>query len=896
MISSANITLQKKLHTWSFWLIAVICIISVLGFTAWLTGKMPQRGDDASAFTIYPLVSFYLLLISSALYLLSLPQKQYTVTGYIIAGFVLIAVCYKLGAVFFKWNDFTDKFLLKKVNITFPESFTHISPAVLVAFLLAALGLLLQPVLQNRSMIFVRTAAVALLVWCLLILPGNVYGIESSYMLAFLMPETALTILLFMLLAVSLFFFNTGALLDGAVEGRVSAGTFIRVLVIVLSLLAFAVLTGYANPGYGFIYFFISVISMLAAVLVYHSSFTNRQGGQIPGGEVPVSHTLQLQTFNASLENEVREKTRELTDIFERVTDGFAALDKNCLFTYVNRRACQMFQREQEDLLGKCVWDIFPEAVGSATYCALHNAMHTQKHMQSVDMYGVLGLWLEYNIYPSVNGVSVFFKDITIQKKKDKEVAEARALADKLIDSLPGVFYFYDINGKFIRWNRQLEEVTGYSADEIAHMHPTRFFPADEKEDISDMITAVFEKGWGDAEADFLSKTGLRSSYYFKAVLIEYNGNPCMLGSGIDITERKKAEERVRQSEQKYKLLFEKNPQPMWIFDMLKSKVIDVNNACLQQYGYTRGEFLSLDINDLLFPQELSRMQAEVDANFRELYHTGVWRHQNKEGNLIYADIIVHDIYYQGMPARLVLATNVTEQYLAEEKLKRSYDEIRELTEYLQKVREEERMRISREIHDELGQLLTVLKIDISWISKRVPGNDIQVKKKISEALDMVDITVKTVRRIASELRPALLDDLGLRAAMLWHIREFENRSGVRTEAELTSEELFLSDERKTGLYRILQESLTNVARHAESKKVCIAMDVKDAGLTLTISDDGKGFDPAKREQKTLGLLGMKERAQGMGGAYSIYSKPGEGTTVTVVLPITGEDMHGILR
>lgn len=597
----------------------------------------------------------------------------------------------------------------------------------------------------------------------------------------------------------------------------------------------------------------------------------------------------QLQTFNESLEIEVKEKTKELTDMFERVTDGFIALDKDYCYLYVNKKAGEMLHKDPADLAGKCIWDVFPDAAGSSTHKAFETAMSTQKHVQNIDYYKPLHLWLENNIYPSANGLSIFIRDITKQREREHEVAEARVLADKLIDSMPGVFYFYDVNGKFIRWNKKLEEVTGYSSEEIAVMHPVQLFPEEEKDYISGRIATVFEKGANDAEANFLSKTGERTAYYFKAVLIEYNGMPCLLGSGVDITERKKAEERLKQSEQNYKLLFEKNPLPMWILSLPQYKVMDVNSACLEQYGYTRREFMALDVKELLSPQEIPKMQAQLNLNFRGLYHAGVWRHKNKEGTTIYADIMTHDIYYKDVPARLVLAKEVTEQYLAEERLKKSYEEIRQLTEYLQKVREEERMRISHEIHDELGQLLTVLKIDISWINKRIPDNNTPVKKKISDTLGMVDHTVKAVRRIASELRPALLDDLGLKAAMLWHIKDFENRSGVQTEVQLPEQELKLPDERKTALYRILQESLTNVSRHSEAEKVMIHMTRENNRVVMTITDNGKGFDPGKRSLKTLGLLGMKERAQGMGGEYHIQSAPGKGTTVKVVLPLEEE-------
>ena len=594
----------------------------------------------------------------------------------------------------------------------------------------------------------------------------------------------------------------------------------------------------------------------------------------------------QLLLFNQSLARQVEEKTSDLTDIFERVTDGFIALDNNYCYTYINKKAGEMIHKDPAGLIGKCVWEVFPDAVGSATYKSFEQAMASQKHVRSKDYYAPLDLWQENNIYPSRNGLSIFIRDITLQIKNEERIAESRELADKLIDSLPGVFYFYDINGKFIRWNKQLEEVTGYTAEEIATIHPVELFAPEDKEYITGRIGAVFEKGINDAEATFLSKDGIRTTYYFRATLIQYNGGPCLLGSGIDITERKTMERNLRESEQQYKLLFERNPLPMWMMTLPAYKVLDVNQAGLQQYGYEYEEFLAMEMKDLVDPLELPRMYNQLNTQFRGLYYPGVWRHQKKDGTIIYADIVTHDIYYHGSPVRLVLAKEITEQYKAEERLRESYNEVKRLTTYLQKVREEERMHISHEIHDELGQMLTVLKMDISWMDKRIEESASGVKEKIKETLQTIDTTISSVRRIASELRPSILDDLGLNATMEWHIKEFEKRSGIATIVDIPKEELSLPDAYKTGLYRILQESLTNVSRHSGATTVTVLMRRHNGNAVLTIADNGKGFDATKRAQKTLGLLGMKERTEAMGGQYVISSADGKGTSVIVSIPV----------
>jgi signal transduction histidine kinase len=243
-------------------------------------------------------------------------------------------------------------------------------------------------------------------------------------------------------------------------------------------------------------------------------------------------------------------------------------------------------------------------------------------------------------------------------------------------------------------------------------------------------------------------------------------------------------------------------------------------------------------------------------------------------------------IQYEGKPCLIGTGIDITERKKAEDELEQSYKSIRQLTEHLQNIREEERIHIAREIHDELGQQLTVMKMDVSWLNKKMISGDEYVKQKLKGLNEMLEGTVKTVRRISSELRPSLLDDLGLVAAMEWQLKEFKQRSGIVTSLITPEAEQQLPDTVKTGLFRIFQESLTNVARHAHAKKVKVSLQYKDRKIVLTVQDDGKGFDKKKTaDKRTLGILGMKERTLMMGGEYEITSTPGKGTTVLVAIP-----------
>jgi signal transduction histidine kinase len=235
-----------------------------------------------------------------------------------------------------------------------------------------------------------------------------------------------------------------------------------------------------------------------------------------------------------------------------------------------------------------------------------------------------------------------------------------------------------------------------------------------------------------------------------------------------------------------------------------------------------------------------------------------------------------------------VLTHEIAERKLAEAHLRDSEERLRALTGRLQSIREEERTTISREIHDELGQALTALKMDLTWIGERVKGESKSIAGKLKSMADLIDTTIRSVRRIASGLRPEILDEAeGLGEAIAWQTKDFQARTGIRCKINLPPEFPSLDQDRSTATFRIFQEMLTNVARHAQATRVDIAMTVDEQALRLEVQDNGKGIaDAAERGPKSLGLLGMRERAALLGGQFQIAGAPGEGTKVTVSIPL----------
>jgi signal transduction histidine kinase len=229
---------------------------------------------------------------------------------------------------------------------------------------------------------------------------------------------------------------------------------------------------------------------------------------------------------------------------------------------------------------------------------------------------------------------------------------------------------------------------------------------------------------------------------------------------------------------------------------------------------------------------------------------------------------------------------------MAQEQIRRTTDQLRALAAHLENVREEERTDIARDIHDDLGQQLTAVKIALFRLSERVAG-DVDTSKAIERIIDMTGTGIESIRRISTRLRPAVLDDLGLVEAMKWHIEEFERRFSIPVTAEFSSSAEILDPEISTHLFRIFQEALTNIARHASATRVEIKFHSTAGRVYLRVLDNGRGLDPAEsRSKHHLGLLGIKERTREMGGRFSINSEPGKGTVIEIEAPTAKNDRN----
>lgn len=366
-------------------------------------------------------------------------------------------------------------------------------------------------------------------------------------------------------------------------------------------------------------------------------------------------------------------------------------------------------------------------------------------------------------------------------------------------------------------------------------------------------------------------------------------------GVATDITERKLSEEALRESEERFRQLAENIREVFWLRSPDLTQLLYVSPLYEKVCGTPSEESLAKGFDlDMVHPEDRDRV-AELIRTFAGQEFEIEYRFIAKDGD-------VRWLRDRGFPIRNSaceiyrvggVAEDITERKEAEERLKATSEQLRALSASLQSAREAEATRIAHQIHDDMGGVLTALRWELEALEKMIhePGNasrlQAAMQTKLTAMLSLTDTTINVVRRIASELRPSILDDLGLMEAVEWQAEQFEARTGIECRCNCSLQDFGLGDREATAVFRILQEALTNILRHAKATRVDIAMKEESGAFVLRVADNGRGITEAEKSSRgSVGILGMQERAHLIGAQLEISGEKGVGTTLQVRVPL----------
>ncbi len=472
----------------------------------------------------------------------------------------------------------------------------------------------------------------------------------------------------------------------------------------------------------------------------------------------------------------------------------------------------------------------------------------------------------------------------------ENRIRESEEKYRDLVENINDLIYSVDVDGIITYVSPVVEKLYGYRQNEVLGRRFVDFIHEDDREGMTERFRRALDGSADENEYRLITRSGEIRWFFSHNRPIFFEGEPKGLrGVLTDITDRKRTEDALRESEAKFRLFYENAPVSYQSLDE-DGTILYVNPTWLETLGYDEEEVVGRWFGDFLETGFVERFKKDYRKFKQEGIIYGVeYVLMRKNGSEIIAAFDgrigltldgsferAHCIFY-----------NITEQKKYEAELRRSREEMRNLSQHLESIREEERTRIAREIHDELGQALTALKMDIAWLHRRMVDAEGITREKTASMIELVDNTIQSVRRISSELRPGILDDLGLAAAIEWQAGEIEKRTGIRCETSFEPEDIMIDDTCNISVFRIFQEAITNVIRHANASTMQVRLRMDDTSLELCVHDDGIGIsDDRVSHSRSFGLIGMRERALFCGGELHIFKNHDKGTTVKVTIPL----------
>ena len=606
-------------------------------------------------------------------------------------------------------------------------------------------------------------------------------------------------------------------------------------------------------------------------------------------------------TDRLQAEETLRTSDEKLRNIVENSTNLFYSCTIDLVFTYLSSQSNDIFECESDEPLIRFADFITDNPINKLGYEHAKKAIQTGERQPAyeLELLSRKGsrIWLEIQEAPVVKkGKTISLVGVATDITKRRRAERALQVSEKkyrdIVTWAPIGIYQSTRSGKLLSANSSIAQMLGYDSENEfvgCNMGEEIYFDTKDREQIifqHDMaghnVAMSNETRWKKKDGstiwvlmtvhDVRDKTG--QILYYE-------------GFVFDITKRKQAEESLREGEERYRLLVENstdlvteiNPEGTFLYvspnvkSILDFRPVDMVGTNVLSKVYNKDKALIAEI--------LNKQGGSAMYRYRD--RMGGWHWFESSGR-------VYDTS-SGERRMVMVSRDITERRKAEQELETSRKQLQHFTEHLEHVLEEERKRISRELHDDLGQLLTILKFDLSWLRLEGAKGDSEVIAKTDEMMKSLNEALASVKRISKEIRPPQLDALGFGGALQWDIDQMEKKIGIKGIVTIEPPEFEVKGQIGAVLYRIFREALTNVVRHAQAQNVFVRLSKKMDSVVFSIRDDGRGITKKELAGDTsLGLVGIRERIRMVGGTLIVDGKPGQGTMLSVEVPLNKEN------
>ncbi len=920
---------------------SVVGVIATAALLGWATGLDPAKRWLPAQVAMNPLTACCFIALAFSLFVLSHKKggKTWKIVGRATAGLVVVITSLKLASIAGGWQFAADQWLFGTALAAEPGVANRMATRTALAFVLAGAALLFLDAKVWRGVRPAELLAFLAGIVGLLSLLGYAYGVLSYHLVPNFVPVALPSALGFFVLASAILF----ARVESGVMSIVfsdTAGGFVARRLVPLALLMPVVLgalrllgqnagwydttMGVAHLASAFVVVFLTAIAWTAWLL-----FTVDRERSVAEA-ARVENEARLHELNAELERRVAGRTAELREanaqlhesgrIARQTLDALSAhiaiVDENGTVVNVNE-AWRAFAAENagplpKTLIGVNYLQICDHAAGADAEIARAFAAGVRAVLEGSQRSFVLEYpchaprqqrWFVGRVTrfggSGAKMAAIAHEDVTVRKQAEESL---RFQAHLLKNSGEAVIAT-DLEGTVIYMNDFAEEMYGWPAAEALGRNVFEIsVPEISRAQATEIFASMCEgEGWrGEFVVHRRDGTTFPVSVTNTALRDEHGSVTGIVGMSRDISERKQAEAALRDSEERFRQLAENVQDVFWLVDVGYRTTIYVSPAYERIWGRTRESLTAgpKSFMEPILPEDRDAVRAYSQRQLEGAAEVE-YRIRRPDGSIRW----IHDRAFpvrgeDGKIFRIAgIARDISSRKQAQISLKQSEAELRALATRLNAAREEEAARIARELHDELGQAMAGMTMDLSAAQRQLAGAEMpgaaEVQRRLVQMRTTLDQTIAATRRICTELRPALLDQFGLLPAIEWQVNDFENRSEIFCNLTMCEFDPPITGESATAIFRILQELLTNVARHAAATEVCVDLACHDSGIQLVVQDNGRGI-PAAAEQQSLGfgLIGIRERALAVGGQVVVSGEPGVGTRVVVTIPERETEQH----